>query len=52
MKNLLNWTEVVILTDPIAIFKGLDDAKPPRHYDMLGHYQIIIFIKVVSDAAP
>ena len=39
-----NITKVVILR--------FDDTKLSRHYDTLGRHQIVIFIKVVSDAAP
>ena len=41
-----------IFLETYAIILRFDDAKPSRHYDTLGRHQIIIFIKVVSDAAP
>ena len=35
-----------------VVILRFDDAKSPRHYDTLGHHQIVIFIKVISDARP
>ena len=43
---------IVILTNPLEIIiSRLDDAKPLRHCDASGHYQILIFIRVVNEAA-